>query len=79
MSTIPDNNGTGQEGEGQGGGEYDGECLLNNNHDDNEYDNDNKTMMQRMGRGCTGEWRMGGIRLRWLQCCQRAIHWGGGR
>ncbi len=38
-----------------GGGEYDEECLLDNNLDDNEYNNDNRTMMQRMGRGRMGE------------------------
>jgi hypothetical protein len=39
------------------GGEYNGECLLDNNRDDNndEYNNNNKTMMQRMGRGRAGE------------------------
>jgi hypothetical protein len=46
-----------------GGGEYNGECLLDNNHHNNKYNNDNKTIMQRMGRGCVGEWTTGGIRL----------------
>jgi hypothetical protein len=36
---------------GGGGGEYDGECLLDNNRDDDKYGKDNKMMMQRMGRG----------------------------
>ena len=38
-----------------GGGEYDEECRLDNNLDDNEYNNDNRTMMQRMGRGRMGD------------------------
>ncbi len=46
-----------------GGGEYDGECLLDDDRDDDEYDNDDETMMQRMGRGRAGEWTTGGIRL----------------
>jgi hypothetical protein len=53
---------TGQVGEG-GGGEYDGEFLFNNNCNDNKYDKDGKTMMQRMGRGCAEERTMGGIQL----------------
>ncbi len=46
---------------GSGGGEYDGECLLEDDRDDNEYDNNDETMMQRMGRGRAGEWTTGGI------------------
>ncbi len=42
-----------------GGGEYNGECLLNDDRDDDEYNNDNKTMTQRMGRGCAREWTTG--------------------
>jgi hypothetical protein len=67
---------TGQDGrlrEG-GGGEYNGECLLNNDRDNDEYNNGNKTKMQRMGRGRTGEWTRGGIQLRWSRCCQQAVH-----
>ncbi len=45
----------GRDGEGGGGGEYDGEYLLNDNRDNNKYkDNNNKTMTQRMGRGRAG-------------------------
>ncbi len=46
-----------------GGGEYNGECLLDDDRNNEEYNNDNKTMTQRMGRGHAGEWMMGGIRL----------------
>jgi hypothetical protein len=48
---------------GGGGGEYDWECLLNDYRDNDKYDNDNKMMTQRMGKGCAGEWTMGGVRL----------------
>jgi hypothetical protein len=73
-STIGDDDGTGWEGEWGRGGEYDGECLLDNDRNDDEYNNNDKTMTQRMERGRAGQWTTGGIRLRWLQCCQRAIH-----
>jgi hypothetical protein len=46
-----------------GGGEYNGECLLDDDRDNNKYDNINKRMMQRMGRGRAGEWTTGGIQL----------------
>ncbi len=55
-----------------------GECLFNNGRDDDEYDNDNKTTMRRMGRGRVGERTMGGIRLRRPQCHQRAVRRGRG-
>jgi hypothetical protein len=51
---------------GGGVGEYKGECLLDNDRYDNKYNNDDKTMMQRMGRGCVGEWISGGIQLQLL-------------
>ncbi len=59
-STIADDNRTGREGEWKGGGEYNRECLLDNDRDNNEYNNNDKTMTQRMGRGCMGEWTIGG-------------------
>ncbi len=61
VGTIADDDRTGREGEGGGGGEYDGECLLNNNRDNDEYNSNNETMTQRMGRGLAGEWTMGRI------------------
>jgi hypothetical protein len=45
------------------GGEYDGECLLNDYRNDDKYDKDDKMMTQRMGRGHAGEWTTGGIQL----------------
>ncbi len=42
-----------------GGGEYNGECLLDDDCDDNEYNNSNKMIMQRMERGCGGDGRRG--------------------
>ncbi len=78
-STIADNNRTGWEGEGGGGGgEYNGECLLDKDRNDDKYDYNDNSMMQRMGRGHAKEWTMGGIQLQQLQCCQRAIRWGRG-
>jgi hypothetical protein len=58
-----DNDGKRWDGRGRngGGGEYDGECLLDDDRDDDKYDNNDETMMQRMGRGCVGEWTTGGI------------------
>ncbi len=44
-----------------GGGEYDRECLLNDDHNNDECNNNDKTMMQRMGRGRMGEWMTRGI------------------
>jgi hypothetical protein len=54
---------TGRDGRvrGGGGGEYDGECLLDGDPDNDEYDNKDETITQRMGRGRAGEWTMGGI------------------
>jgi hypothetical protein len=46
-----------------GGGKYNKECLLDNDRDNNEYNNDDETMTQRMGRGPAGEWTMGEIGL----------------
>jgi hypothetical protein len=37
-----------------------GECLFGDDRDDDEHNDDNKTTMRRMGRGCMGEWTMGG-------------------
>ncbi len=58
MQTTTGRDGRVREG---GGGEYDRECLLNDDRDDDEYDNDDETMTQRMGRGHAGEWTTGGI------------------
>jgi hypothetical protein len=60
-------------GRGGGGGEYTGECLFNNNSNDNKYVNNNKTTTHRMGRGRRGERTTGGIQLRRLQCPPRAV------
>ncbi len=44
---------TGQDGEG--GGEYDGECLFDDNHDDNEYyDNDESNGVEDRKGSCRG-------------------------
>ena len=33
---------TGREGEGGGGGEYEGECLFDDDRDEDKYDEDNE-------------------------------------
>jgi hypothetical protein len=42
---------TGWEGEGGGGGEYDGECLFEDDSDDDEYDDDNEYNDVEDGKG----------------------------
>jgi hypothetical protein len=51
---------TGWEGEGRGGGYYDGECLFDDGRNDDEYDDDNKYDDMEDERGCTEEQMMGG-------------------
>ncbi len=42
---------TGWEGEGGGGGEYEGECLFDDNRDKDEYDDDNEHGDEEDGKG----------------------------
>jgi hypothetical protein len=51
---------TGREGEGELGGEYDGECLFNDDRDDNEYDSDNEYDNAEDGKGLRGRADDGG-------------------
>ncbi len=45
-----DNDGTG--GGGGGRGEYDRECVFNDDHDNNKYNDDNKYNGAEDGKGC---------------------------
>ncbi len=45
---------TGREGEGGGGGEYEGECLFDDDRDEDEYDDDNKYDDEEDGKGSRG-------------------------
>jgi hypothetical protein len=65
----------GREGEGRGGGYYDGECLFDDDRDDVEYDDDNKYYNAEDGRGHAEEQIMGVIQLQWLQHCLWAVLW----
>jgi hypothetical protein len=51
---------TGQEGEGGVGGKYDGECLFDNDHNDDEYNDKDKCNNAEDGNGLRGERMMGG-------------------
>jgi hypothetical protein len=42
---------TGWEGEGGGGGEYKGECLFQDDRDDDKYDDDNEYNNEEDGKG----------------------------
>jgi hypothetical protein len=42
------------EGERGGGGEYEGECLFDNDHDEDEYDDNNKYNNKEDGNGSRG-------------------------
>jgi hypothetical protein len=44
----------GREGEGGGGGEYEGECLFDDNRDEDEYDNNKEYHKEEDGKGSKG-------------------------
>ncbi len=50
----------GREGEGGGGGEYEGGCLFHDDHDEDEYDDDNECNGEEDGKGRVGELMTGG-------------------
>ncbi len=54
---------TGREGEGGGGGEYNGELLFDDNSDDDKYNDVDEYDNAGMGRDRAGERKTGGIRL----------------
>jgi hypothetical protein len=56
----------GWEGEGGRCGEYDGECLFDDDRDEDEYEEDKKNVDVEDGMGCTGERTSGGNPI---QCC----------
>jgi hypothetical protein len=59
-----------------------GECLFDNNRDNDEYNDDNKTTMRRMGRGCVREQIMVGnptTTVVMLSVGRPLGAWGGGR
>jgi hypothetical protein len=65
---------TGWEGEGGGGGEYKGECLFDDDREEDEYDDDNE--YEGGWEGVTrGSGRRGGIQLRRLRHRPRAVLW----
>jgi hypothetical protein len=59
---------TGREGEGGGGGKYEGECLFHDDRDDNDCDDDNKYYDKEDGKGsCRGADDAGEL---WHMICQ---------
>ncbi len=72
---------TGREGEGGGGGEYDGKCLFDDDSYDNEYDDENKYGKADVyddaedGKGSRGGADDGGIQLRRSRRHPRAVLW----
>ncbi len=66
---------TGWKGEGGVGGEYDGECLFDDDRDDDKYNNDDKYDDVEDGNGSRGEWMMGGIQLCLSRHHPRAVLW----